>query len=216
MATGISAKRPVVLPERAPEFFDQLEAVSREIRDPAAKLRYLRASLATKPRLEERLNAVPGATVRKALYRWANLEQVRKTAGGRRVDPRVERSLYLARGMGILAALSVLAAFAGAAATAFQAGARLPAAAPSPVAARAALPPVAEPLPERPAAIAPKAIWLVEKGEGYEQYSNGLRVDTSYAVAGPRRHYRAFNAALPGMEQEPRDQPIGVLFHTTE
>jgi hypothetical protein len=154
--------------------------------------------------------------VRKALYRWAHLEQVRKSAGGRRVDPRVVRSLMLARGMAVLAALSVLAAMAGAASTAFQAGARIPAQpSPAPAAPARVLPPVAEPLPDLPAAVAPKAIWLVEKGDGYEQYSNGLRVDTSQAVKGPRRHYRTFSAAS-GMDEAESDQPVGVLFHTTE
>ena len=126
MATGVSTKSAAHAAKRGPEFLHEVEAVSRRIRDPAAKLRYLRASLAEKPRLEERLNVVPGAPVRRALYRWASLEQMRKIAGESSVDPRVARSLFLARGMGVLAAAGVLAAMAGALSTAFQAGARVP------------------------------------------------------------------------------------------
>jgi hypothetical protein len=193
----------------------EIESVSRKIRDPAAKLRYLRASLAEKPRLEEQLNAVPGARVRRALYRWASLEKLRRMAGGSSVDPRLARSLFLARGMGVLAATSVIAAMAGALSTAFQAGARMPVVAVAGAASRPPLAPVAEPLPNLPAGIAPKALWLVERGAGYEQYSNGLRIDVSHAVAGPRRHYRVF-LGDQGMQEPARDRPVGILFHTTE
>jgi len=219
MATSVGTKAVAEPAKRGPEFLNEIETVSRRIRDPAAKLRYLRASLAEKPRLEEQLNAVPGAPVRKALYRWASLERIRKLAGGSSVDPRLARSLFLARGMGVLAATSVIAAMAGALSTAFQAGARMPVvavagAASKPPAARV-LAPVAEPLPSLPAGITPKAVWLVERGSGYEQYSNGLRIDVSHALSGQRRHYRTFVPNL-GMEEPARERPVGILFHTTE
>lgn len=214
MATSVGTKAVAPAAKRGPEFLSEVEAVSRRIRDPAAKLRYLRASLAEKPRLEEQLRAVPGAPVRKALYRWASLEKMRKLAGGSSVDPRLVRSLFLARGMALLAAFSVIAALAGALSTAFQAGARMPVA----VVGAASKPPraqVAEPLPSLPAGIAPKAVWLVERGDGYEQYSNGLRIDVAHSVTGPRRHYRTFVPNL-GMEEPALDRPAGILFHTTE
>lgn len=109
MATSVGTKAVAHAAKRGPEFLSEVEAVSRRIRDPAAKLRYLRASLAEKPRLEEQLRAVPGAPLRKALYRWASLEKMRKLAGGSSVDPRLARSLFLARGMALLAAFSVVA-----------------------------------------------------------------------------------------------------------
>jgi len=31
--------------------------------------------------------------------------------------------------------------------------------------------------------IAPTTIWLADRGQGWELYSNGLRIETSYAVA---------------------------------
>jgi hypothetical protein len=218
MASSVGTKSRARGIHSGPEFLNELESVSRRIRDPAAKLRYLRASLAEKPRIEERLNAVPGAPVRKALYRWASLEKMRKLAGKSSVDPRLARSLFLARGTAVLAAASVLAALAGAMGAAFQAGARVPVgvvgAASKPAPPRAAAP-VAEPLPELSAGLAPKQIWLVESGKDYELYSNGLRVDVSYAVAGLPRRFRSFVPGR-GMEEEAREKPVGILFHTTE
>jgi hypothetical protein len=204
----------------AAEYLSELESVCRGIRDPAAKLRYLRKSLAERPRMLVRLEAVPGAPVRRALYRWATLEQMRKSVHASSLDARARRSLYLARGTGILAATSVLAALAGVATTAFQAGAKIPApvavAADSGPAVRPSLPPVAEPLPSLPAVVTPKAVWLVEQGPAYEQYSNGLRIDTRFtAVDSPKRHYRTFSKD-GGMDQERRDTPAGIMFHTTE
>jgi hypothetical protein len=217
MSTSVGRKAPTAAGlVSGPELLREIESVSRGIRDPAAKLRYLRASLAEKPRLEERLSAVPGASVRKALYRWANLEKGRKLAGKSSVDPRLVRSLFLARGMAVLAAASVVAALAGAMSTAFQAGTRLPV---SVVAAKEPAPPArpadAEPLPERSSGLAPRQIWLVESGADYELYSNGLRVDISYAVDGPPRRYRTFVSG-GGMEPEAGAKPVGILFHTTE
>ena len=215
MATGVSSKSGAQTAKRGPEFLHEVEAVSRRIRDPAAKLRYLRTSLAQKPRFEERWSVVPGAPVRRALYRWASLEHMRRVVGGSSVDPRVARSLFLARGMGVLAAASVLAALAGALSTAFQAGTRVPLVAVVGAAGKPALPQAAEPLPSLPAGITPRAVWLVEQGDGYEQYSNGLRIDTGHAAAGQKRYYHTFVPGL-GMEPGALDRPVGILFHTTE
>jgi hypothetical protein len=71
--------------------------------------------------------------------------------------------------------------------------------------------------PEAPIAargIAPSAIWLVEKGKGFEQYSNGLRIDTSLSIAGTPREFRIFGAQ--GLQPELHTRPIGILFHTSE
>jgi len=74
---------------------------------------------------------------------------------------------------------------------------------------------VAEPLASVSDAVAPSAIWLVERGKDWEQYSNGLRIDASYAVAGEPRGYRIFDAAN-GMRDELLSKPAGILFHTSE
>ena len=72
-----------------------------------------------------------------------------------------------------------------------------------------------ETLPTLPAGITPAAVWLVEKGEGSEQYSNGLRIDTSHAVAGEPRRFHVFDED-GGLRPEVYDQPVGLLFHTSE
>ena len=73
----------------------------------------------------------------------------------------------------------------------------------------------AEPLQPLPEAPAPAGIWLVERGRGWEQYSNGLRIDASYAVTGEPRRYRVFDAA-GGMRDALLNKPAGILFHTSE
>ena len=71
---------------------------------------------------------------------------------------------------------------------------------------------------ERPEArgIIPASVWLVENGAGFEQYSNGLRIDTTLRGAGdaaPLPRLRARTAAAGG---GPRPSPVGILFHTSE
>jgi hypothetical protein len=85
---------------------------------------------------------------------------------------------------------------------------------PAPVV-RATPMPVAEALPALPAGVAPARVWLVEKSEASEQYSNGLRIDTSYEVPGDPRRFRVFEAGR-GMRDEVLTAPVGILFHTSE
>jgi hypothetical protein len=58
-------------------------------------------------------------------------------------------------------------------------------------------------------------VWLVESGRGFEQYSNGLRIDTSMGTKGDPRLFHALSRAS-GLVKEPYDEPIGILFHTSE
>lgn len=74
---------------------------------------------------------------------------------------------------------------------------------------------VPPPLEQAPLGIRPAAVWLVEAGPGWELYSNGLRIETTWAVDGEKRRYRAFTET-GGMAAEPSDRPAGILFHTTE
>ncbi|HEY6548152.1 MAG TPA: peptidoglycan recognition family protein, partial [Vicinamibacteria bacterium] len=121
-----------------------------------------------------------------------------------RKDPKPQRSTPL---VASLAATAVLAF--GAAAWYFS---RPTAAAPE---TPATLPAVAEALPALPAGTQPASIWLVEKNDASEQYSNGLRIDTTWEVQGDPRRFRAFEAGR-GMREEVQDKPIGILFHTSE
>ena len=73
----------------------------------------------------------------------------------------------------------------------------------------------AETLPVLPQAVQADGVWLVEKGAGWEQYSNGLRVDTTYESVGDARRYRVFKMPEGTMGPE-QTQPVGILFHTSE
>src|SRR5690606_26527558 len=46
-------------------------------------------------------------------------------------------------------------------------------------------------------------------------YSNGLRIETSFAVAGKERSYVVHHREL-GPQQELHSKPVGILFHTSE
>ena len=62
-------------------------------------------------------------------------------------------------------------------------------------------------------------VWLVDKTDDYETYSNGLKIDDHYAVSNQNRLfypvYRrgAINATEP---EEWRSEPAGIVYHTTE
>ncbi|MGE0453711.1 MAG: N-acetylmuramoyl-L-alanine amidase [Vicinamibacteria bacterium] len=205
------------LPHRR-EFLTELEKVSRSIDDPAAKLRYLRTSLSRYESMG--LERVKGARMRKVIHRLTSLEALTDTLGVGALrhggaEARALRRYRLARATAALAAAAVVVALTGVGVATWSArqpvAASTPAERPRPV----VLPPVAEELPRLPAGVGPKAVWLVEKGDRYEQFSNGLRVDTSFEVAGQPRRFRSFRIGL-GLEPEVSSQPVGILFHTTE
>jgi len=70
-------------------------------------------------------------------------------------------------------------------------------------------------LSEKPASPAAK-VWLVDKTAESETYSNGLRIDTRYMVANHPRSYLAFPVDRPDSSGVRRNQPAGIVFHTTE
>lgn len=210
-------RRPVPAPRllgRAGDFVGTLEEASREIHDPVAKLRYIRGSLAKYQQADRAVRAVPFSPLRRFLGRLLNLEAVRHLLnnpgplGVSAAATAAPRPLGLA---GVTLA-TLLAAGAAALATAGYYMSR-PVAATSGV--RPPLPPVAEELPALPAGGTAAKIWLVERGDTWEQYSNGLRIDTSFAVGGEPRRYRTFQA-VTGMGEQVFDKPIGILFHTSE
>src|SRR6185436_20177020 len=188
-------RRPVPTLSEPEEFLHALESVSRGIRDPVAKLRFIRTTLPRYQALDRMVRAVPGAPVRRVLYRWLSLEGLRHlidsralgaNASGVNVATRVSFAFGRAAviGLGLILGVS-----AGVAAYRHM---RPPAAplmaAPRHVAAPpavATLPDPASSVAEQRAAaslttagVAPAAIWLVEKGPQWELYSNGLRIDT--------------------------------------
>ena len=75
--------------------------------------------------------------------------------------------------------------------------------------------PVAEPLETEDLGIVPSAVWLADRGPGWELYSNGLRIETAYTVKGTPRDYRVHSRKGELLPTR-LSHPIGILFHTSE
>jgi len=77
--------------------------------------------------------------------------------------------------------------------------------------------PVVPAVRHAPAQAAPRvqSVWQVEDRNGFEVYSNGLRIDNRSAVANHPRSYLAFPVSNNGVPQR-RSQPAGIVFHSTE
>jgi hypothetical protein len=86
-----------------------------------------------------------------------------------------------------------------------------------PVRAGSRTPPIRRPSPvsASPGTRNAPAVWPVERNAQSETYSNGLRIDTRFAVPTHARSYLAFSARR-GAAIEPRNQPVGIVFHATE
>jgi hypothetical protein len=68
--------------------------------------------------------------------------------------------------------------------------------------------PVANPAPR---------VWLVEQSDSLEVYSNGLRVDLTFAVSNrPRRPFPIFPLAGGAEQKAEGNAPVGIVYHTTE
>jgi hypothetical protein len=212
---GTRAKRGTAPPNHEDEFVAVLEQVSREIRDPVAKLRFIRSSLSRYQSFDRAVRVVPWFPLRRTLHKWIGREGLRHQTelSGLgvpvRVNPRA-RTFRTLRRVGTVAGLLALVGFA--VVGMFRAR---PAVAPPVLAAVPATPTLAEPLPPLPAAIAPSAVWLVEKGNDWELYSNGLRIDLTFATAGEPRRFRVFEEAR-GLRADVYASPVGILFHTSE
>jgi hypothetical protein len=63
----------------------------------------------------------------------------------------------------------------------------------------------------------PGKVWLVESAGGVETYSNGLRIETKFATPNRPRAYYAYNRNKNlEVSLTIRNQPVGIVFHTTE
>jgi len=72
------------------------------------------------------------------------------------------------------------------------------------------------PIAVRPGVVDAPSVWPVEQTNEYEVYSNGLRIEDRLAVANEPRSYSLIVRG-PEMHLGPqRDQPAGIVFHTTE
>ncbi|MGD8896172.1 MAG: hypothetical protein PVJ73_09075, partial [Acidobacteriota bacterium] len=196
-----------------PDPIAEIEERCRTIRDPVKKLRYVRRSLERYESLDERFQAVPLAPVRWALYRMSRVDRARALFSPNpngalnappyrpsAVAPRARQAANWAAALLVVAAGLALASY--------------PRSQPNDAAAPGVTP-VAEHLPATQATLPPRGVWLVDSGEDFELYSNGLRIDTTYAIAGDPRRYRVFSID-GGMEPEVFDRPIGLVYHTSE
>jgi hypothetical protein len=191
----------------------EIEDGCREIRDPVAKLRYVRRSLQRYESLDERFQAVP-APVRWALYRASRLDRARAlfsdNPNGALNAPPPRRPGVTARTRRMASwGTAVLLVVVAAGLTLAAYPRSRPEQPPAPD-----LSPVAEHLPPPLEGLPPQGVWLVDSGKDWELYSNGLRIDTTYAIAGEPRRYRAFS--LDGEMGEVIHKPSGLVYHTSE
>jgi hypothetical protein len=192
-----------------------LEAAGRRIPDPVEKLRFLRGSLDRYRALDERLQALPGAPLRWLAYRATGVAEARPLFSANpwgALDPPARERAPLPRRARRAATSGVLllAAAAGLALASYPRS--RPPTPPAPLGSPARAP---DPGYAMPRGVAPERIWMVDSGPGFELYSNGLRIDTSWTVAGEPRRYRVFSRA-GGMGVEVHDRPVGIVYHTSE
>jgi hypothetical protein len=209
---------------RREEYLDAVEAVSRGIQDPVAKLRYLRGSVAKHERQARAVSHIPLSPLRRILFRWMSLEALAPVLASRwgvphAIDASTQKAYERRRLAAVCGGIVVCLAVSVAAWQMSRRARALPvlAAVPGETPASPRLPafPVAETLPDLPAAVQPAAIWQVEKGDSFELYSNGLRIETAFQVAGEPRSFQVFLEGR-GLGETVYRAPVGLLFHTSE
>lgn len=216
------------------ELGDAIEQLSDDIDDPVVKLRFLRNALDQDDAYERRVRRLPFAVVRRALYRYRGLEALQPVVVGEAAYADVQRMTRTARRrarllVGGLLATGLLAMPALLASVVFSVdrsrddvAKRVAPATPAAVGQiqreiepPRSFSPAAEPLPPDVSGLTPSAIWLADQGSGWEVYSNGLRIETTFAVAGEPRRYRVHDRS-DGLQPTQHTRPVGILFHTSE
>jgi hypothetical protein len=208
--------------EREPcsgELRAELARITDDIDDPVIKLRYLRAAIERGG--ATRIAHVPCGPVRRALYRLQGLESLDAVAGDKvgtkSLAARKRARRIVAAGVAT-SLLFVPVLLVGLAVRREPVPIATVPSAPSPVAPASSQPPV-EPLPESLPAdalgLVPGTIWLADRGPGWELYSNGLRIETTYAVRGEQRAYRVHHRD-GSLDPDGYSKPAGILFHTSE
>ncbi len=60
-------------------------------------------------------------------------------------------------------------------------------------------------------------VWLVDRSNSVEVYSNGLRIDLTFTVANrPRNHFPIFPLDGGSLPLDEGTVPVGIVYHTTE
>jgi hypothetical protein len=214
------------------ELGDAIEQLSDDIDDPVVKLRFLRNALDQDSVHERRVSRLPFAAVRCALYRYRGLEALQPVVVDQAAYADVQRMTRVARRrarllVGGLLATGLLAMPALLASVVLSVDRSRDDSIPKRMAPAAVgqiqrqidssrpLPPIAESLPPDVSGLTPSAIWLADQGPGWEVYSNGLRIETTFAVAGEPRRYRVHDRT-EGLQTTVHTRPVGILFHTSE
>ncbi|HKR34267.1 MAG TPA: peptidoglycan recognition family protein [Steroidobacteraceae bacterium] len=199
----------------------ELARITDDIDDPVVKLRYLRAAIERGD--ATRITRVPFGPVRRALYRLLGLESLDAVAGatiGAKTLAARARARRFIAGALAGALLLVPALLVGLAVRREPPPPAAISAAPAPAVVEPARPqppvePLPESLPEDALGVVPGTIWLADRGPGWELYSNGLRIETTYAVRGGQREYRIHHRDGT-LEPDVYSKPAGILFHTSE
>jgi N-acetylmuramoyl-L-alanine amidase len=193
--------------------------MGRTIRDPVEKLRFLRHSLERFETLDERLQVLPGAPLRWVAYRLTGVDEARPLFSpnpwGALDPPRRQRPPLPRRARRAVNAAALLLMAAAGLALAGYPLRRSPEPAPAVVATPRPLATAETTLDPPRGGLTPERIWLVDSGAAFELYSNGLRIDTTWAVRGEPRRYRVFTIG-GGMGATVHDRPIGIVYHTSE
>ncbi len=206
--------------EVSPEFARAVEGLSTKIKDPVERLRFLRSSTQAIRQLEDKIPRVPPA-LRPFVYTylgWRGLTLLR--GNGAALVRGIARGKIAALQLSLVLGVSgiVLGASYGTMRLANSlSGAAVAPAVGGPGGEVAPAPfPGARPGSEaQPQTEHPDSIWLVEKNDDHELYSNGLRIDTSQRVDGTRRAYAPIDEAT-GTLMPVASAPVGIVFHTTE
>ena len=204
--------------EVSPEFARAVEGLTSDIKDPVERLRFLRSSTKQIRQLEAQIPDVP-KVARPLVYKylgWRGLTLLRgdSAAPVRRVARRKIAALQMALVAGLAA--GVLGASYGtlrlATSLSEQSGVVEAQAAPAPPAPtpKTQRPEEAEVVTQRP-----NSIWLVESTKDHELYSNGLRVDITHRLKGTKRRFAAIDE-VSGALLPVQNDPVGIVFHTTE
>jgi hypothetical protein len=210
-------------PRRPKEYVEAVEEVSREIHDPVAKLRFLRTSLRDYPRVSQ-VEEVPSGPARRVLYRWASFEHLRALSAKGPIAafaPALPRKTLVTRAAAaltlLLAAGRLMMGLAALVVVFAVGSAAYRHAHPTATPVLASVPGAATHAPAVPtrAGVAPASVWLVEMGAGYEQYSNGLRIENTYEITGEPRRFRVVDRPT-GLRGDTQTRPVGILFHTSE
>jgi len=217
------------------ELREQLSQISADIADPVLKLRYLRGAVGDGERIERHVKRVPIPPLRRVLYRLRGLQALQPIADDATARISVnQRTLEarktarygvvgtLAAGMLFLPALMATLAFsiepkpqASPQGLAQLTARSVDTLQPARTDVDTTPPQPAESMPQDPVGLAPTTIWLADRGPGWELYSNGLRIETTYTVAGEPRKYRIHDRQR-GIQPTWYSHPVGILFHTSE